>query len=179
MSTSLSLSLSGPNLSLKGKGRVRGTNGKEKSNGSIRRDSRSRDPKGRWSYDFPPGGSVGANSAEENWSSCTWSDERAAFAPTSAPIPNVVPEERLPPLDNRSDSFVSHMVVPRDGGPDVGLPSHNHHPTSAFLTANESWPGQYTGPASGFLHPRGSFDRVSPNPGRTIYSHHHQAGSFR
>ncbi|KIK99640.1 hypothetical protein PAXRUDRAFT_30397 [Paxillus rubicundulus Ve08.2h10] len=33
------------------------------------------------------------------------------------------------------------------------------------------WPGQFTGPASGFLQdPQGTFGRMTQNPGRTIYS---------
>ncbi|KIJ64437.1 hypothetical protein HYDPIDRAFT_28381 [Hydnomerulius pinastri MD-312] len=36
---------------------------------------------------------------------------------------------------------------------------------------NPSWPGQFTGPASGFLQdPQSAFGRMAQNPGRTIYS---------
>jgi len=185
ISTSLSVSLSGSYTS-KGKGRGRMANGKEKLNGSTssnRRDSRSRDTKGRWSYDFHPG-STRADSAEGSWTPCTWSDERATFRPTSAQMPaqNGVEARKLSPLPDPFVPARPHIVVPRDGRPELAPPSHNPHPASAFLAANETWPGQYTGPASGFLQdPRGSFGRVSPNPGRTIYSPHHfsEPGSYR
>ncbi|KAF8158285.1 hypothetical protein B0H34DRAFT_448808 [Crassisporium funariophilum] len=49
---------------------------------------------------------------------------------------------------------------------------HSHSHTPSFPGQEDSaWPGQFTGPASGFL--RGSttpFGRVTQNPGRTIYS---------
>ncbi|EGO23953.1 hypothetical protein SERLADRAFT_470485 [Serpula lacrymans var. lacrymans S7.9] len=56
--------------------------------------------------------------------------------------------------------------------------SHNHDPTS--FDQNSTWPGQYTGPASGFLQENPkivSYAQDTPriaslpmNPGRTIYS---------
>lgn len=191
----MSTSLSVPNTS-KGKGRSRLPNGKEKPNGSAsssRRDSRSRDTKGRWSYGHPAEGRAGSN--EEGWTSCTWSEERAPFGPPLAGAPHRIPSQngvtpgRLSPIEIRSDQFVPvrpHMIVPRDERPGPELVSSSHHPPhppSTFLIANDSeiWPGSYTGPASGFLqNSRRTFGRVSPNPGRTIYSHHHpnESGSF-
>ncbi|KAG5645471.1 hypothetical protein DXG03_006016 [Asterophora parasitica] len=54
-------------------------------------------------------------------------------------------------------------------------PRHHQPPRSSPLVAQEegpgSWPGQYTGPASGFLQgPGAPFGRPAQNPGRTIYS---------
>lgn len=71
----------------------------------------------------------------------------------------------ITPARSREEAFGSRS--PPRHFPD----SHN----SPLLAQEESWTGQYTGPASGFLQgPGGPFGRVAQNPGRTIYSQQHR-----
>lgn len=81
----------------------------------------------------------------------------------------------------RDDRPMHHPVAPSSHYPNShpALPQQPPAPAPAplpqvFHPQDEAWPGQYTGPASGFLQDtRGPFDRVVQNPGRTIYSQQH------
>ena len=89
-----------------------------------------------------------------------------------------------PPLINGHSSGISRSLTPplAQNGSDHGtIPSQSRYPdshsrsrspTPPFHAQNDpAWTGQFTGPASGFLH--GSvvpFARANQNPGRTIYS---------
>lgn len=57
-------------------------------------------------------------------------------------------------------------------------PTPPHSLTPPFLPPQEEsaqWPGQFTGPASGFLQgPAAPFGRPTQNPGRTIYTQTHR-----
>ena len=58
------------------------------------------------------------------------------------------------------------------------LPSPSRPVPPPFVAQDESWTGQYTGPASGFLTgPGGPFGHTAQNPGRTIYSQQHRTES--
>jgi hypothetical protein len=176
----------------KGKGKARAVNGKEKSDGDgIKRERRSREFNGRWSYTNGDGGeNTGTDGIEVTWPPCTWPDEQPPFRPTSHP-----------PAQNGADSIsvgyaregdleairppggrtVASAARPLDD-PMEFFPSVSYSgQQTAFSAQGEAWPGQYTGPASGFLHPHGSFVRIGPNPGRTIYSQQQStdSSSFR
>ncbi|PPQ89665.1 hypothetical protein CVT25_013852 [Psilocybe cyanescens] len=57
----------------------------------------------------------------------------------------------------------------------TSIPSRDPESLSHSPPYDPAWPGQFTGPASGFLQgPAPSFGRVAQNPGRTIYSHNHR-----
>jgi hypothetical protein len=79
------------------------------------------------------------------------------------------------------DHYVGPEHVPSDMGNEAGhyrddapwtAPAPSPRRPTAGPRVSPNWPGQYTGPASGFLQdPPGTFGRgVSQNPGRTIYS---------
>jgi hypothetical protein len=71
-----------------------------------------------------------------------------------------------PPL---TENGLEHGAIPLQSRyPDT----HSRSPTPPFHAHNDpAWTGQFTGPASGFLHgPVVSFGRTNQNPGRTIYS---------
>jgi hypothetical protein len=196
MHFSASTSISGPSHSNipKGKGRIRATNGKERTNTGTSGsgfENRS-DSRGRWSYgpgqDGTLGGGGRVDGAGGTW--IDWSDGQApSLGPdhlATRPAQNGVTSAsaaRVSPIANGQNSTAyvrSRTLTPtRSRDERMEPPSPPHHPhhshTSSFLPQDENWPGQYTGPASGFLQdPRGPFGRVAQNPGRTIYSHQHR-----
>jgi hypothetical protein len=87
-----------------------------------------------------------------------------------------------PPLTNGHSSGISRSLTPpltQNGLEHGAIPlqsrypdSRSRSPTPPFHAHNDpAWTGQFTGPASGFLHgPVVSFGRANQNPGRTIYS---------
>jgi hypothetical protein len=87
-----------------------------------------------------------------------------------------------PPLINSHSPDVSRSLTPpviQNGSEHVANPSQSRYPNSRSRSStppfhphnDPTWPGQFTGPASGFLHgPVASFGRAIQNPGRTIYS---------
>lgn len=80
--------------------------------------------------------------------------------------PSGISRSLTPPLaQNGSD----HGAIPLQSQyPDPH--SHSCSPTPPFHAQDDpAWPGQFTGPASGFLHSVAYFNRTQ-NPGRTIYS---------
>ncbi|GLB38542.1 putative histone-like transcription factor (CBF/NF-Y) and archaeal histone [Lyophyllum shimeji] len=118
-----------------------------------------------------------------------WTDARGAH-PSPGPsisVPNgrISRSARASPLANGHsvDPSRSGTVTPHRSYEPSERASPNHYPqsqASSFAAPEEpqpqGWPGQYTGPASGFLQgPGGPFGRVAQNPGRTIYSQQHRA----
>ncbi|KAF8073602.1 hypothetical protein FPV67DRAFT_1410930 [Lyophyllum atratum] len=111
-----------------------------------------------------------------------WTDARGPGPSISVPNGRLSVSARPSPLAN------GHSAVPSRSGtltPARSLEpsehaSPHHYPTSqasplATPEDPQTWPGQYTGPASGFLQgPGGPFGRVAQNPGRTIYSQQHR-----
>lgn len=87
-----------------------------------------------------------------------------------------------PPLINGHSPGITRSLTPpltQNGSEHDAIPlqsqypdSRSRSPTPPFHAHNDpAWPGQFTGPASGFLHgPVASFGRATQNPGRTIYS---------
>jgi len=154
---------------MKGKSRV--TNGKEKVNGSagtVRKDGKrkrdSNDDTGARTSSRPNRGTRAAPRDE-------WPDVRPA-EPVSHPSGSLLsngaspyryarqPQWAANQTTMRSDDFIedphSRRVEPRYVSP-------------SSLEGSDGWNGgQYAGPASGFLQQ--PFNRVVPNPGRTIYS---------
>ena len=77
-----------------------------------------------------------------------------------------------PTRDDLGEHLAAHQFLP----PQPPLPSPSRPPP--FAAQDESWTGQYTGPASGFLTgPGGPFSHTAQNPGRTIYSQQHRTES--
>jgi len=87
-----------------------------------------------------------------------------------------------PPLNNGHSSGISRSSTPplaQNGSEHGAVPLQSQHPesrsrssTPPFPAHNDpAWPGQFTGPASGFLQGAvASFSRANQNSGRTIYS---------
>ncbi|KAF8798793.1 hypothetical protein BYT27DRAFT_7150188 [Phlegmacium glaucopus] len=166
--------------------RSRGTNGKEKINGSAstgpQRASKKPSTAGQqmqsvdveslpvdkeWDGDLA---SLGGESSNHHRSI----HNEVSSASASSSIP--------PPLVNGHSSGISRSLTPpltQNGSEHGAIPlqpqypdSHSRPLTPPFHAHNDpAWSGQFTGPASGFLHgPVASFGRANQNPGRTIYS---------
>jgi len=143
------------------------TNGKERVNGDVSASS------SRWDSRRPDGeirtGET-RNEAEGAWAEET--DTFTSQVPGMESSMGVTPFSlsKTPPIANGHNSTVSRSgtLTPahsRNGGVDPPSPT----------VEEDSWPGQFTGPASGFLQgPGGPFIRPPQNPGRTIYSQSHQ-----
>jgi hypothetical protein len=175
----------------KGKGKARAVNGKDKSDGGvIKKERRPRDFNGRWSYmNGDSGENTGADGIEVTWPPCTWPDERLPFRPTShSPAQNgaasisvgYLREGDLDTIRPTGGRNITPVARPLDDQLEFSSSVSYSGQQNAF-PQGEAWPGQYTGPASGFLHPHGSFVRINPNPGRTIYSQQQRtdSSSFR
>jgi hypothetical protein len=131
------------------------------------------------------GRSASAGSGEEAWA--TWMDERAprdsrnhhakpsqnGVASSSNPGPSSTPNGSSSISHSRGRTSTPVESWDEREGPHTSPQARNHQ--SPHFRREESWPGQYTGPASGFLQdPRAPFSRTSQNTGRTIYSHQHR-----
>lgn len=100
--------------------------------------------------------------------------------PLVSASPSLPPPPPLPPMSNGHTSSFPHSQPPQytpEGGYDIeSIHSPPHDPDSRSQTppygaGGPSWPGQFTGPASGFLHGSApSYGQPAQNPGRTIYS---------
>jgi hypothetical protein len=183
VSTSLSTRALGPlaihPYNSKGKAKTRNVNGKEKLNGSSsssKKERRSRDVNGRWSYgNEDPSGDRGIDGVEVSWPTSTWSDEHP-FRP--------IHSSSQAPQNGMSSTSTSYLhegeylhqirsIPPiRSLDEQADRPSSNiYHPTFHPHEEATTWPGQYTGPASGFLQAHGPFGQIpGHNTGRIIYS---------
>jgi hypothetical protein len=119
-----------------------------------------------------------------------WDMDRGESSSHSRPILNGISSasdfSSIPPPPINGHSSGSRSLTPpltQNGSEHGAIPlqsrypdSHSHSrsrsPTPPFHAHNDSaWTGQFTGPASGFLHgPVVPFGRANQNPGRTIYS---------
>lgn len=105
-------------------------------------------------------------------------------------VQNGISPAPRPSLANGDDASSSRATIVSPTRDDLGehpsarqflpppppLPSPSRPPP--FVAPDESWTGQYTGPASGFLTgPGGPFGHTAQNPGRTIYSQQHRTES--
>ena len=172
--------------------RSRSTNGREKTNGSASTSSLSRRASKR-----PTNAGHQMQDVDVEFLSA---DKECDMDPVSLggessshsrPIHNGISSTSdflsiPPPLINGHSSGISRSLTPplsQNGSEHGAIPlqsrypdSHSHSrsrsPTPPFHTHNDSaWTGQFTGPASGFLHgPVVPFGRANQNPGRTIYS---------
>jgi len=166
--------------------RSRSTNGKEKVNGSAstgaRRASKRPTTAGHQMQNVDVEfllvdkewdiGSASLGGESSNHRRSTHNEISSALASSSIP----------PSLINGHSSGISRSLTPpltQNGSEHGAIPlqpqypdSRSHSPTPPFHVHNDpAWPGQFTGPASGFLHgPVASFGRANQNPGRTIYS---------
>ncbi|KII86866.1 hypothetical protein PLICRDRAFT_43541 [Plicaturopsis crispa FD-325 SS-3] len=169
-STSFAAPSAGPSFlasSSRSKGKSRAsTNGREKSNGKEGTSSRSRskrDGKGRYSQ----GQTNGNGHAPEGHTSARPARSRSSRRSRGDDWEPVIPPAPSHSFDSRPDYpgsmsvFNGHM-----NGPTVG-PEVDGATGVMGLGREESWPGQFTGPASAFLQP---YRNASQNPGRTIYS---------
>jgi hypothetical protein len=166
----------------KGKGKLRAVNGKEKPNGNASSSKRERKPKdvnGRWSYgDVDMDVDRAVDGIEVSWNPGSWSEDPTTLKPTmSHPIPTQN-GMLASPLSYLAQARANVPIRSEDEQPAERSSSSSHtfphgHPTfhpQDDTVPSTSWPGQYTGPASGFLQPNGSFHHIRANPGRTIYS---------
>ena len=170
--------------------RNRSTNGKEKANGSAstanlnRRASKRPTNAGHQMQDVD----VEFLSVDKEWDM----DPSSLGGESSShprPIRNGISSASdfssiPPPLINGHSSGISRSLTPplsQNGSEHGVIPlqsrcpdshSHSRSPTPPFHAHNDpAWTGQFTGPASGFLHgPVVPFGRTNQNPGRTIYS---------
>jgi len=176
-----SSSLISGNVSYKSKGKNRAVNGREKGDGStsgVKIERRPRDSNGRWSY---ANGNTEETTGVDNdaaWPPCTWPEEQVPFRPPpTLPTQNGVSPASLPvgylPEGEFEPTRPPAIPVIRSRDEQTELSSPPYQQTS-FLSQDERWPGQYTGPASGFLHPHGPFGPIPANTGRTIYSQQHR-----
>ncbi|KAF9464174.1 hypothetical protein BDZ94DRAFT_523242 [Collybia nuda] len=184
MATSASLhpttSVSAPTARTKAKVR---SNGAEKLNGTLSLGPRKRSgSRGRTSHDDASEGVVDVD-GDGVWSE--WA-ERQAISRSGSELPHRASRNgagSLSAVARPSPLANGHSVVPSRSGTNTPRSqegaSEQPSPQPYVSRSSEeatSWPGQYTGPASGFLQgPGGPFGRVTQNPGRTIYSQQHRA----
>jgi hypothetical protein len=162
--------------------RNRSTNGKEKVNGSASTGSRraSKKPTGHQMQNAD----VEFLSVDKEWNDPanlggeSSNHHRSAHNGISSASVSSFP----PPLVNGHSSVISRSLTPpltQNGSEHAAIPlqpqypdSHSRSTSPPFHAHNDpAWPGQFTGPASGFLHGLvASFGRANQNPGRTIYS---------
>jgi hypothetical protein len=154
---------------LKGKSRV--TNGKEKVNGSAstgRKDSKrkreSNDDAGARTSSRPNRGTRAAPRDE-------WPDVRPA-EPISHPSGSLLSNGASPYRYARQPQWAANQTTMRSD--DFIEDPHSRRVEPRYVSpppreAGDGWNGgQFAGPASGFLQQ--PFNRIVPNPGRTIYS---------
>jgi hypothetical protein len=161
----------------KAKAKTRVVNGKDKTNGSAsasRRERRQRDVGGRWSF-LNDDGIGDLEGVEVSWAA--WSND-----PYRPALPHTVQNGMsISTSYAHEGEFLPHIrpIVPirsrEEGVAEPPLPhDYPHQPTFHPQDGTPaSWPGQYTGPASGFLQPHaphGPYGHIPHNPGRTIYS---------
>ena len=162
------------------------TNGKEKANGSAstgtrrasKRPTNAGHPMQNADVEFLSVdkewdmGSASLGGECSNYPRSTHNGISSASASSSIPPPLInghssgISRSLTPPLTQNSSE---HGTIPSQSRyPD----SHSRSPTPPFHAHSDpAWPGQFTGPASGFLHGTvASFGRATQNPGRTIYS---------
>ena len=163
--------------------RSRSTNGKEKINGSASTGARRASKR--------PTNQMQNVNVEFLSVDKEWDEGSASFGIESSDhrrsIPNGISSASTstsipPPLVNGHSSGISRSLTPpltQNGSEHGAIPVQPQYPDSGsrsltppFHAQNDpAWPGQFTGPASGFLHgPVPSFGRANQNPGRTIYS---------
>lgn len=157
-------------------------NGHEKRNGSVPVTKREGRPESRHrSHELNPAAStdleVDGESSVDDHGFSAGLDHPGPVNNGRASVP-----ARPSPLANGHSSTASRSgtITPAQSRDDPSEhPSPRHLPpsrTSPLASQEDAWPGQYTGPASGFLQgPGGPFGRVAQNPGRTIYSQQHRA----
>ncbi|KDR82680.1 hypothetical protein GALMADRAFT_220670 [Galerina marginata CBS 339.88] len=176
-------SLSAPRPSKKS--RAMNGNGKEKMNGSGSGSKRSSKKSSRanhhdqdmdvdggnidWTVDGLHDANGPPSDSMHNHRRSSQNGMSAAFSSIPPPPvnghPSVISPSHSPPY-SREDSLDPGSIASQPHGPD----SHSHTPPY-----DSAWPGQFTGPASGFLQgPVAPFGRISQNPGRTIYSQTHR-----
>ncbi|KAF5382584.1 hypothetical protein D9615_002784 [Tricholomella constricta] len=156
------------------------TNGQASGSISARHDRR---PDSR-----APSSSLPSDDRERDETYSDWVDTHAPR--TGAAHSIIIQNGRLSLPARPSPLANGHTTAPSRSGtltpavshePSENASPHHYQPSrSSPLVAQEEthqpWPGQYTGPASGFLQgPGGPFGRVAQNPGRTIYSQQHRA----
>lgn len=159
------------------------SNGSEKLNGSMSvGQGRRSDSRSRRSHDDAGDGVVDVD-GDGAWSE--WAD-RQVLSRSGSDLPHRSGRNGLGVLSavaRPSPLANGHSVVPSRSGTNTPRsredtseqPSPRPHVSRSSEEASP-WPGQYTGPASGFLQgPGGPFGRVAQNPGRTIYSQQHRA----
>ena len=160
--------------------RSRSTNGKEKANGSASTGNR------RSSSKRPTNAGHQMQDVDKEWDMDPTSLGGESSSHTR-PIHNGISSASdfstiPPPLINGHSPGISRSLTPpltQNGSEHGAIPlqsrhpdSHSRSPTPPFHAHNDpAWTGQFTGPASGFLHgPVVPFGRANQNPGRTIYS---------
>jgi len=173
----------------KDRGKSRNINGPERKNGTVLADERERRPENRAQHSR---NDIIINGAFDVDRRGIWEERADGHNPPrysldqTRSIDNlgvVSISTRPPPPSNghSSDPSRSGTITPaqsREGAfGSHSPPRHSHNSrNSPFIPQEESWTGQYAGPASGFLQgPGGPFGRVAQNPGRTIYSQQHRA----
>ncbi|KAH7928397.1 hypothetical protein BV22DRAFT_1030694 [Leucogyrophana mollusca] len=170
-------SISQPNGKPKAKSRP-ATNGKEKTSGSAsvsstKRDHKRRDDRRQPSLD----NHIDGADADPVWSA---SASRGARGKRSDQEEELDDDAVNGASHHRSNdvSWVGTASSPRHTSGSQRSGSRSSYDLPESSTHHEypsSWPGQYTGPASGFLQdPHGGFGRIAQNPGRTIYSQQHR-----
>ena len=166
--------------------RSRSTNGKEKVNGSASTGARRASKRPATVGHQMQNVDVEFLSVDREWDIGSASlgggessnHHRTTYNEISSASASSIP----PPLINGHSSGISRSSTPplaQNGSEHGAVPlqpqhpnSRSHSPTLPSHAHNDpAWPGQFTGPASGFLHgPVASFSRANQNPGRTIYS---------
>ncbi|KAL6302773.1 hypothetical protein BKA93DRAFT_827078 [Sparassis latifolia] len=175
--------------------RIRQTNGKEKTNGTATASGtkRQRDSKGRWSLPGQGGedgeseaGSVGAGASASasgrpsrvRTRPLRISQDESPQAYSAPPNGRAVPQNGTSPNRNHAHGLTAEYAgwagMPMTPPP-APQPAHASDMADPRLAHPDGrWsPGQYTGPASGYLEDRRVlFGRggMAGNPGRTIYS---------
>jgi hypothetical protein len=174
---------------LKSTKRSRSTNGREKTNGSASTGTQNRRASKRPAN---AGHQIHMQDVDVEFLSADkeWDMDPVSLGESSShsrPIHNGISSaSAIPPPLNGHSSGISRSLTPpltQNGSEHGATPlqsrypdSHSHSrsrsPTPPFHAHNDSaWTGQFTGPASGFLHgPVVPFIRTNQNPGRTIYS---------
>ena len=166
--------------------RSRSTNGKERANGSASTGNPNRRASSKNTGHQMQDVDVEFLSVDKEWDMdpATLGGESSSHPrPTHNGISSASDFSTIPPpLINGHSSGISRSLTPpliQNGSEHGAIPlqsrrpdSHSHSPTPPFHAHNDpAWTGQFTGPASGFLHgPVVPFGRANQNPGRTIYS---------
>lgn len=166
----------------KSKGKSRAMNGVDKTNGSASASTSRRERRHPVAQQRSANGNDDTATSHNDWDDMDGHGPSRAANEESRPARNGATSASRarpsPSTNGHLDSTtISRSETHTPAVDDEILSSANaRNARSTSYEENEHWPGNFTGPASGFLQgPGGPFSRPALNPGRTIYSHQSRA----